>query len=59
MTITLCMDGHGAQDLSRTELLALVAELRADNAALQERIAALEVALAQALVVLIPPGHAP
>jgi hypothetical protein len=53
------MDGHGAQDLSRTESLALVAELRADNAALQERIAALEVALAQALVVLIPPGHAP
>jgi len=48
VTITLCMDGHGAQDLSRTELLDLVAELRADNAALKERVAALEVALAKA-----------
>jgi transposase len=42
------MDEDGAQDLSCAELLALVAELRAENALLKERVAALEIALAKA-----------
>jgi transposase len=42
------MDEHGAQDLSRTELLALVMQLRAENAALKVRLTALETELAKA-----------
>jgi transposase len=48
MTILCYLDADAYQDFSRSELLALVAELRAENAALRARWAELETELAKA-----------